>query len=474
MTLTLPPQPALSMSTLRDQIVGIDTCVPLLNGATCTYVNFDNGASTPALRPALDKVNELMTHYSSIHRGAGFKSLVSTRAYETARQVTAEFVGADPQADVVIFGKNTTEATNTLAAVMPWEEDDVVLCSLLEHHSNDLPWRQHAQVVYIDIDHDGQLDLADYALKLRQYAGHIRLVAVTGAANVTGFTPPVYQMAEMAHHAGARILVDCAQLAAHRPIHKGRAGTPRYLDFVTLSAHKIYAPFGTGALIGPAEFFNQAPPQMVGGGVIEIVTHDEVLWAPSPERNEAGSPNVPGAVALAASLRTLQAVGMQAIAEHEKELTHHILRRLREVEGLQIAGSADPERLDDRLGVIAFNLAGVPHAKVAAILAYEAGIGVRNGCFCAHPYILRLLKVDDATYQAFRTRVLHHDRSDLPGLVRASFGCYNTCDEIDYLVEWLQRIRRGQFAGDYVLDLPTGSYLPRGWDESAVAKVFSL
>jgi cysteine desulfurase / selenocysteine lyase len=472
--MTSYPPSQMTVASLRDQIAGIDMQVPLLDGSATTYINLDNGASTPALRGVMDKVDELMRTYSSIHRGTGFKSLVSTHAYERARQIVGEFVGADPDADVVIFGKNTTEATNTLAEITPWEDGDVVICTVMEHHSNDLPWRKFAEVVYVEVDSQGKLDLDDYAAKLRQYAGHLRLVALTGASNVTGFTPPIYDMAEMAHQHGARILVDCAQLAPHRAIHKGKAGSPRCLDFVTLSAHKMYAPYGTGALIGPREYFAHTPPQMRGGGTIEVVSLEEVQWAAAPERNEAGSPNVPGAVALAASLRILSSVGMDAIAAHERELTHHILQRFQEVDGLWVAGSNDPQRLDDRLGVVTFNLDGSYHSQVAAILAYEAGIGVRNGCFCAHPYILKLLKIGEETYRDFRGRLLHGDRSEMPGLVRASFGCYNTIEEIDILVDWLKRIRRGEYHGDYTIELRTGSYVPRGWDASQVAKAFEI
>ncbi len=470
----MTPSPIPSLSNLRAQIVGIHAPVPLRDGSTRPYINFDNAASTPVFQGTLEKVNQLMQYYASIHRGAGFKSLVSTHAYERAREIVGQFVGADPQADVVIFGKNTTEATNTLAAVTPWQAEDVVICSIMEHHSNDLPWRQFAQVVYVGVDACGQLDLADYERKLRQYAGHVRLVAVTGASNVTGFLPPVYDMAALAHQYGTRILVDCAQLAPHRAIHKGQAGTPTYLDFVTLSAHKLYAPYGTGALIGPKEYFAQCPPQMRGGGTIELVTHAEVHWSAAPDRNEAGSPNVAGAVAMAASLQILSAVGMEALAEHEKELTHYLLTRLQSVEGLRVLGSADPARLDDRLGVVAFNLPGLHHSLVAAILAYEGGIGVRNGCFCAHPYILELLKVPTDTVAEVREQILSGNRSTVPGLVRASFGCYNTTAEIDVLVEWLQRIQRGEYQGRYVSQPETGSYIPLDWDPAPVAAAFDL
>jgi cysteine desulfurase/selenocysteine lyase len=318
------------------------------------------------------------------------------------------------------------------------------------------------------------LDLDDLQRKLEQLAGRAKLVAVTGASNVTGFVPPIYDIAELAHRHGAAILVDCAQLAPHRRVDVGPVDSPRHLDFVTLSAHKMYAPFGTGALIGSKEFFAHGAPTYRGGGTIEIVTLDEVYWADPPERDEAGSPNVVGAVALAASIRILSQVGMDAITAHETELTRHALRSLDGLPRVRVYGSNHCDDLDHRLGVISFEVEGVPHAKVAAILGFEGGIGVRNGCFCAHPYILRLLGVDGETYEAFRQRVLNHDRSHLPGLVRASFGCYNTVEEIDYLVEMLQRIVRADYKGDYVLHKTTGEYLPRNYDPATAHDYFSV
>lgn len=462
------------VKTLREDIVGLNQEVPLLDGTyrPCTYL--DNAASTPSFRTVKRKIDELLRWYSSVHRGASFKSLLSTEAYEKARAIVAEFVGADPEHDVVIFGKNTSEAINKLASRLPLRPDDVVICTVMEHHSNDLPWRGRAQVVYVGLKADKSLDVEDLARKLEQFGERVKLIAITGASNVSGYTPPIYAIAELAHHYGARVLVDCAQLAPHRAVHMGSPDSPRRLDFVALSAHKMYAPFGTGALVGPREVFRQGAPEYRGGGTIDIVTLEEVHWAEPPERDEVGSPNLVGAVALAASIRQLSRAGMDAIAAHERKLTGYALRRLRDLDGVKVYGSDDPDRLDDRLGVISFNVAGLPHGKVAAILGFEGGIAVRHGCFCAHPYVLELIGISDEEYRAFKSSVMQGDRSQLPGLVRVSFGCYNTEEEVDHLVEMLERVIDGNYEGDYVVDEASGMYLPRQFDLSLIDQMFTI
>ncbi len=448
--------------------------VPRLDGSTHPYVYLDNAASTPAFTGVKQKVDDLLEWYSSVHRGSGLKSLVSTHAYDRAHEIVRDFLGADPQKDVVIFGRNTTEAINTLAEIFPFQPDDVVVSTIMEHHSNDLPWRARAKVIHVGVDAEGALDMTALQHSLDEYAGKVRLVAVTGASNVTGFAPPIYTIAEMAHQAGALILVDCAQLAPHRAIDMRPHGDPSHLDFVAISGHKIYAPYGSGALLGPRDFFTLTRPSYRGGGTIEVVTEDEVHWADAPERYEAGSPNVIGGVALAAGLQILSQVGMDAVAEHEKVLTTYILERITRIPGLRIYGSSDPGRLDDRLGVISFSLDGIHHGMVAAVLGFEAGIGVRNGCFCAHPYILHLLGVRGQEFDTFKEEVLQHNRSRVPGLVRVSFGCYNDTAEIDYLLEWLGRIQAGKIQGDYVQDKTSGSFFPRGYDPASLANYFTL
>ncbi|MBC7941036.1 MAG: aminotransferase class V-fold PLP-dependent enzyme [Chitinophagaceae bacterium] len=452
-----------ALATLRERVVGIDQPVPVLGGSPRAYINLDNAASTPALGEVMDTVNHFMRWYSSVHRGTGFKSQVASRAYEQARETVAGFVGADPREHQVIFGKNATEAINKLSYRLQLQPDDVVLVSEMEHHSNDLPWRARARVEHVGVDALGQLDEAHFDRLLAQHAGHVRLVAVSGASNVTGHMPDVHRLAVKAHAAGARIMVDAAQLAPHRAIAMGALSDPAHLDYVTLSAHKMYAPFGTGALIGRRDTFEQGEPEYRGGGTIEFVSKDSVSWADGPDRDEAGTPNVVGAVALAAAIRELQRIGMQAVAQHETELTAYALQRLARVPGIRLYGDADPRHAAARLGVVTFNLEGLHHGLVAAVLGTEFGIGVRNGCFCAHPYLMHLLGITPDQALQLRARLSAGDRRAVPGMVRLSFGAYTTLDDIDAGVDALHLIARGQYRGRYLQDPSTGEFTAEGW-----------
>lgn len=454
--------PSLSIDNVREQIVGVETHVPLLDGSQRPYVNFDNAASTPALRPVVEKIEAFLPWYSSVHRGSGFKSQISTHAYEAAHEIACRFVGADPSTHVAIFGKNSTEALNKLARRLPLRDGDVILTTLMEHHSNDLPWRKAAQVEHIQVDGNGVLDEAHLDRLLTRHAGHVRLVAVTGASNVTGYINPIHRLAEKAHAAGAQILVDAAQLAPHRAIDMCPPDDPGHLDYVVLSAHKMYAPFGTGALIGRRDTFLQGDPDMVGGGVVDIVTLDSVKWNDLPDREEAGSPNVIGAVAMAQAMLCLEEIGMDALADHEARLTAYLLRKLAQIGGVHVFGITDPARAAEKVGVVPLTVQGIDHGLVAAILSAEGGIGVRNGCFCAHPYLLRLLEVSETAARAYQQEIHQGSKAHLPGMVRVSFGCYNTEAEIDWFIEMLERITRRDYRGRYVQDTASGSYWPEG------------
>lgn len=455
MTPTPPPS-----ASYRQRFVGLEIEVPLLDGRRRPYINLDNAASTPPLRSVRDGINEFLDYYASVHRGTGFKSQLSTWAYEQARQRCLAFVGADPHTHTCVFVKNTTEAINKLARRMALGPQDLVLTTTMEHHSDDLPWRAACEVRHVGLLPDGRLDEEDFDRQLAEHGSRVRLVAVTGASNVTGYLNPLHRLARKAHAAGAWILADCAQLAPHRPVDVRADTDPEHLDFVALSAHKMYAPYGTGALIGRTAFFEAGVPDVVGGGTVEVVTIEDVAWAGPPDREEAGSPNVVGAVAMALAIAELQSIGMAAVAQHEAELTEHALRRLTEVPGLQLYGDPHPGRAAERLGVIPFSLDGRSHFEVAAILGHEHGIGVRSGCFCAHPYVLHLLGLNREQAAESRRRILEGDRRDMPGMVRASFALYNTLQEVDALVEALLAITRGDVGGRYTQDAHTGEYVP--------------
>ncbi|HOG47734.1 MAG TPA: aminotransferase class V-fold PLP-dependent enzyme [Anaerolineae bacterium] len=453
--------PALDIHAVRSQVVGIDQQVPLLDGSWHPYINLDNAASTPALRPVFDRVNAFLPWYSSVHRGSGFKSQLATWAYEQAHEELLRFFGADPAEHVAALVRNSTEAINKLARRFPLGEGDVVLCSLMEHHSNDLPWRGRAHIQRIGITPLGTLDEDHLDHLLRRYAGRVRLVAVSGASNVTGYVNPIYRIAQKAHEVGAQLLVDGAQLVPHRRVDMGRLDDPAHIDYLAISGHKMYAPYGTGALIGRRDLFAQGDPDLVGGGAISLVTLTDVAWAPLPDKEEAGSPNVVGAVALAQAARCLEQIGMDALAEHEAMLTAHALERLREIDGLELYGDTNPNCCPVRVGVISFTAREMDHAKVAAVLSYEAGIGVRSGCFCAQPYIFGLLKVSAQEIADLRRDVAQGDFRRMPGMVRLSFGCYNTVEEVDIMARAIEHIVRGEYRGSYVQEAD-GRYHPEG------------
>ena len=450
--------------SLREQFVGTEVEVPVLAGGTCRYINFDNAASTPPLKVVRDGVVAFLDNYASVHRGTGFKSQLSTWAYEEARLGVLRFLGADPGEYVCLFGKNTTDALNKLARRLPFQPGEVVLTTEMEHHSDDLPFRGVAPVLHAAVLPDGRLDEGDFDRLLEANRGRVRLVTVAGASNVTGYLNPIDRLAAKAHAAGAWIAIDAAQLAPHRAIRMRPLDDPEHFDFVALSAHKLYAPFGTGALVGRRDIFEQGDPEERGGGTVEVVTLDEVVWAEPPDREEAGSPNVVGAVALGLALQQLAKIGMETIAAHEAELTAHALRRLGEIPGIRIFGDVRPATASERLGAIPFLLEGMSHFLVAAILGYEHGIGVRSGCFCAHPYVLRLLGLSDDESRDVRDRMIAHDKREMPGMVRMSFGLYNTLDEVDRFIDALDQIARRKIAGDYRQDPATGEYSPAGWE----------
>ena len=412
-------------------LLGADLEVPCVDGRSRRYVNLDYAASAPVMAEVWAAVEAFVPWYSSVHRGTGAKSQVSTAAFEDARLAVAAFVGARAD-DQVIFVRNTTEAINVLAAALP--EGTRVLTSPAEHHANMLPWRRH-DVRLLPFARSAEEQLHACERMLREARPRIDLVAVTGASNVTGEIWPVAQLAELAHRHGAELFVDAAQLAPHRPIDMARSG----IDHLAFSGHKLYAPFGAGVLVAGARRLAARPPLLRGGGAVKLVTLDDVIWADPPERHEAGSPDVVGVVALAAACRRLREVGMDTVAAHERALAARLWDGLRAVPGLHTmrlwrAAAAD------RVGVATFTLDGYPHPLLAAILSAEHAIGARHGCFCAHPLITRLLGVSNANLARLRAQLQAGRRPPLPGAVRASVGLGTTPGDINRLTRALHEL----------------------------------
>ena len=410
-------------------LLGADLEVPCVDGRWRRYVNLDYAASTPVMADVWAAVEAFIPWYSSVHRGTGAKSQVSTAAFEDAREDVARFVGARAD-DRVVFVRNTTEAINVMAAALP--PGTRVLSSPVEHHANMLPWRRHdVRLLPFTGSADALLDACERRLRAERFD----LLAVTGASNVTGEIWPVAQLAALAHDHGAELFVDAAQLAPHRAIDMAASG----IDHLAFSGHKLYAPLGAGALVAAGRRLDSQPPLLRGGGAVKLVTLDDVVWEDAPERHEAGSPDVVGVVALAAACRRLRELGMETVAEHERMLAARLWDGLREISGLQMLRLWPSA---ERVGVATFTLAGYPDPLVAAILSAEHAIGVRHGCFCAHPLMTRLLDVPRAELARLRAELRAGRRPALPGAVRASVGLGTTPRDIDRLIDALAALAR--------------------------------
>jgi cysteine desulfurase / selenocysteine lyase len=419
----------------RSLVVGVDVKVPITGGRSIKAINFDNAATTPPFQSVLDEILNFSPWYSSIHRGSGYKSMVSSNFYDNSRSIVSDFVKGDQNFDTVIYVKNTTEAINKLSNRLCINHKKCIILSTdMEHHSNDLPWRNKYTVDYISIDVQGRLSLKDLEAKLIKYRGYVKLVTITGVSNVTGYKNPIHQIAELSHRYGARILVDGAQLVPHVAVDMKPRNSKEHIDFLVFSAHKMYAPFGIGVLIGPKADFEYGAPDYPGGGTVKIVTHDYIRWEDPPGKDEAGTPNIMGVVALIAAIKTMTSLGMNNIEAHERSLTEYAFSRLSQIKDVCLYG--DIVDFKDRISIIPLNLKDMRHEVVAKALSEEAGIAVRSGCFCAHPYIQKLLATDKNTIKY----LIKNPNAPKPGMVRISFGIYNTFEEINMLLRAINKI----------------------------------
>ncbi|GAC58935.1 putative cysteine desulfurase [Gordonia hirsuta DSM 44140 = NBRC 16056] len=397
------PGPAPGITSLAP-VVGGDQTVRTASGAQVRYANFDYAASSPALTEVAEVFTQALGQYASVHRGAGQFSQITTARYEQARETVRRFLGGRAD-DTVVFTRNTTDAINLAAHVLPADGDVVVLD--IEHHANLLPWQRtgRARVVVAQPTFAQTVEALDAELARKPAA----LLAVTAASNVTGEVLPIRTLTALAHRHGARILIDAAQLVSHRPISLAGYG----VDYLVFSGHKVYAPFGAGVLIGRKDWLDDAPPYLVGGGAAAHVDlSDGADWHTGPARHEAGSPNVLGAVAIAAATEAIRGIGFELIGYHERDLLTRLDEGLAELDGVTPLQIFDD--LHDRVGIAGFSVDGRPAREVAEYLSDHHGIGVRDGKFCAHPLL---------------TRLGHPD-----GAVRVSFGLGSSSEDVDRLL----------------------------------------
>ena len=405
-------------------------------------IYLDHGASTHPPSPVLDTYKDFLEHsYANVHRGRHYLSEMATDRFEHVSDDIFRFIHGSRSGNTVILCGNTTQALDLAAHVMAHRKG-VTLVSLMEHHSNDLPHRARGRVVHFGVKDDGTLDYDDLEAKLREH--EVKLVAVTGASNVTGYLPDIHRIARMAHARGAKILIDGAQILAHAPFDVLPDADPGHVDFFAGAGHKAYAPFGSSFLFGPTDLLDEAPPYIPSGGTVVYVTEDEAYYKKSPDRHEGGTPNIAGAVALAAALRFLEEAGMEEVRAHERVLVERAVDGLRKLDGVKLLGHPDPAK---RIGALSLTIDGIPHELAASILNREAAIAVRNGCFCAHPYLHRLLGLTDTT--ELRNKLVAGEEVDLPGAIRPSFGIFNDEAEVDELLRMLRVIRDRAWKGEY-------------------------
>jgi len=375
-------------------------------------IYFDNGATTQKPRRVIDRlVNYYTSENSNVHRGAHHLSNLATQAFENARKFIAGYVHAE-NAEQIIFTKGTTESINMVASGFYSfvNEGDEVVISAMEHHSNLVPWQQlcekrGARLRVIPVLEDGSLDM-EAAIKLLSH--QVKILAITHISNVLGTINPVKELIAQAHQFNIPVLIDGAQAIAHIPIDVSDLDC----EFYAFSAHKAYGPMGTGVLYGKMAWLHKLPPYQYGGEMIDQVTFEKTTFNKSPYKFEAGTPNVADVLGMETALQYLQQLGIGKVQQHEDELLHVATAALKEIPGMRIIGEAK-----HKTAVLSFVVEGV-HPYDLGTLLDQMGVAVRTGNHCAQPLVESL---------------------GLTGTIRASFGVYNTLEEIDYFVNALKK-----------------------------------
>ncbi len=423
-----------NIDDLRKLLIGLDKKVNVDGKGRLVPINFDNAATTPPFKRVMKKVLETSEYYGSIARGDGQKSQLCSDLYEESREYILEYFNAPEDIYTAIFVGNTTDGLNKLSNILIDNKDDIVITTRMEHHSNDLPWRNKCDLKYAEVDKNGRVKIEEIECLLDKYKERVKYVTITGASNVTGYVNDIKRVAKAAHKYGAKIIVDGAQLIPHKKISMTQEDVNENIDFLVFSGHKVYAPFGSGVIIGLREVFNEKEPSSLGGGTVQIVLDDRQLLLDTPERNEAGTPNLFGAISIAESLKQMDKIGFETIENNERELIAYLIKELKSFEKVILYG--DNENISDRLGILVFNIEGMSYEKVGEYLSNIKAIGVRQGGFCSHPYTRRVLGIKDDDLQKYMSEC------GTPGLVRVSLGVYNSKKEANIFLDTIEYICR--------------------------------
>jgi len=426
----------LEMENALPKVVGTDDHITLKNGADARVVLLNNAATTPPFEATLKVVNEFMQTYGALHRGAGPHANITFKKAEEAIKILHKFLGLSADQSL-IFTSNTSAAINLFIRLLRLKKDDIIVTSVIEHTSNNLPWTHNsdATTVYVNAFDDGSLDYDDLEKKVAENSENLKLIAITGASNLSGYIPDIERISNLAHKHNALLFVDAAQLAPHRPINMKEQG----IDALAFSAHKVYAPFGLGVLAVPKSIL-ETDPVDPGGGSIDMISETDIVWAPPTARHQTGTWNVNGIVATAASCKTIMDAGWGNVVEHEKELVRYAAQELQTVPDLTLYVPAEKYLSGDRIGTFVFNLKGYHHALLSAILENEYGIETRAGTICNHRLVRRWFHIDDAQQKEIEKKIANGDRLASYGIVRASLAIHNTKEDIDALVSALKSI----------------------------------
>ena len=452
------------LAKLKKDFIGLNTIYPTVDRGQTRRIYLDSTASTLMMKSAYKAMEAFYNHYANTHSLLHFSAKISTREYHWAHERVLSFLQADSEQYTCFFtGSGTTAGLNRLARVFRdyRKKRDKVLVSLMEHHSNDLPHRKHAgEVIHIPLNNFGKeagcISLEEIEKKIKENESQINYIAVTGVSNVTGIINPIYDIAELAHSYGAFIIVDGAQMVSHIPVKiSGHKNPKRDLDAFVFSGHKTYVPGSPGVVVCRKDILASIEPEEVGGGMVDRVFVDRYeVTQKFPDREEAGTPNIPGSIGLAAVLEVLEMIGMNKIHDEETALINYTLEKLIKISEIHIYGETNKD-ICPRAGSVSFNILEMDHGMTAAILNDYFNIAVRNECFCAHPYVKEMIIDDLLDYTSEVDEEKFEEEIFLKsGMVRVSVGLYNTYDDIDYLIFALKEIinRKEELSSHYCSD----------------------